>query len=92
MRFVRPIFVLAALLATPSAIAQQQQTTPANYDIRVSATLRNDLAGTLIRMGQLAGCDVACHIVISHALVALDSARPVEPSAAVPPPPELDKN
>lgn len=88
MRLLRlPIFALAALSAIAPAFAQQQQTTPANFDIRVSAVLRGDLAGILIRMGQLAGCDVACHIVISHALVAIESAKPVEPVAAPSPPP-----
>lgn len=90
MIFVRSIFAISALLATSTAIAQQQQTAPSNYDIRVSAALRNDLAGTLIKMQGFAACDVACHIVIARALVALDSGAPVaEPEKdkpAAPPP------
>lgn len=71
IRFLLPVL----LLASPAFAQQPAQ--PANFDIRVSAALRNDLAGLFIRMGQLAGCDVQCHIVISKALVALDAAVPV---------------
>lgn len=80
----RAALVAVALLVTPSAIAQQQPAQPANFDIRVSSALRNDLAGLLIRMGQLAGCDVACHIVLSRVLVAVDAAAPVEPPKEAP--------
>lgn len=78
-------FAYAALLVSPfvidHALAQQQPAQPANFDIRVSSALRNDLAGLYIKMGQLAGCDVACHVVLSRALVALDAATPVAESA-----------
>lgn len=79
MRFpIRPIIALVALLAISSAVAQQQQPAqPANFDVRMSVALRNDLAGTLIKMQQLAACDLPCHIIISRTLIALESASPV---------------
>lgn len=80
MFFIRAIFALV-LIATSVFAQQQQQTMPANYDIRVLAALRNDLAGLFIKMGQLAGCDVQCHITLSRALIALDAASPVPESA-----------
>lgn len=79
MRCLLPVL----LLSTP-AFAQQQPTQPANFDIRVSAALRNDLAGTLIKMQQLGACDVSCHLIIARALVAIDTAAPVEPAKDVP--------
>lgn len=76
MKVAIPFCITSVLLST-SAIAQQQPTTPANFNIRVSAALRNDLAGLFIKMGQLAGCDVQCYITLSRALIALDAASPV---------------
>lgn len=85
MRFT---FAFFALLVASSALAQQQPPTPANFDIRVSAAMRNDIAGLLIKMQQLGACDVPCHIIIARALIALESATPVE----APAPPPADKN
>lgn len=72
-------FVLGAacVFATSPANTQQVPQPPADFDMRVSAALRNDLAGTLIKLGQAGLCDVACHLVLARALVALDTATPV---------------
>lgn len=85
MRFlIRSIIALVVLFVVSSVFAQQQPPQHANFDIRVSAALRNDLAGTLIKMQQLGACDVSCHLVIARVLVAIDTATPVEPAKDAP--------
>jgi hypothetical protein len=80
----RLLFTIAlSTVLSKDACAQQPQR-PAAVDVRLSDGLRNDLAGQLIRLQQLGACDVLCHLVIARALVALDTATPVEVPEAKP--------
>ncbi len=63
-----------------------QQAAPARPDpkerlsIEMTRGMMGDLAGVLMRFSSL--CDPACHLIIARALVALDSAVPVEAQAS----------
>ena len=81
---LRPLILALALVATP-AFAQQPAPRPP-VDVRLTDALRNDLAGTLIKMQQLGACDIACHLIIAKVLVALETAVPVEEKKADDPP------
>lgn len=49
-----------------------------DVDVRVSTSLRNDLAGLLIKLQQLGACDLPCHLISAKTLVALEAAVPVK--------------
>lgn len=55
---------------------------PPAVDAHLPSGLREDLAGQLIKMQQLAACDIICHLVIARVLVALDTAVPVKEASS----------
>lgn len=68
------------LLATPTCAEQAQP----DFNMRLPAALRNDLAVILIKLQQTGLCDVPCHLVVARALVAIDVATPVQDKPETP--------